>query len=299
LKESEKNMNYETIKYEVNDKILTITLNRPDRLNAFTGQMMNDLISAFDSASKDDEIRVVIVTGEGRGFCAGADLGAGEATFNRDENPRAKKSDDEENLEWLRDGGGRTTLAIYDCSKPIIAAINGPAVGVGVTMTLPMDIRLASEEAKFGFVFARRGLVPEAASSWFLPRIVGISKSLEWTFSGKVFNAEEALEGGLIRSIHSKDSLLDEAKSIAKEIIENTSPVSVSMTRQMLWKMLGADHPMEAHKIDSRAIYELGKGDDTKEGVNSFLEKRAPDFPSKVSKDMPDFYPWWEEKEFK
>jgi len=292
-------MNFETIKYEVKDKILTITLNRPDRLNAFTGQMMNDLISAFDSASNDDEVRVVIVTGEGRGFCAGADLGAGEATFNRDENPRAKKTDDEENLEWLRDGGGRTTLAIYDCSKPIIAAINGPAVGVGVTMTLPMDIRLASDEAKFGFVFARRGLVPEAASSWFLPRIVGISKSLEWTFSGKVFDAEEALKGGLIRSVHSKDSLLDEAKKIANEIIENTSPVSVSMTRQMLWKMLGADHPMEAHKVDSRAIYELGKGEDTKEGVNSFLEKRPPEFPSKVSKDMPDFYPWWDEKEFK
>ena len=292
-------MKFETIKYEVKGKILTITLNRPDRLNAFTGQMMNDLISAFDSASNDDEVRVVIVTGEGRGFCAGADLGAGEATFNRDENPRAKKTDDKENLEWLRDGGGRTTLAIYDCSKPIIAAINGPAVGVGVTMTLPMDIRLASEEAKFGFVFARRGLVPEAASSWFLPRIVGISKSLEWTFSGKVFDAEEALNGGLIRSIHSKDSLLDEAKKIANEIIENTSPVSVSMTRQMLWKMLGADHPMEAHKVDSRAIYELGKGEDTKEGVNSFLEKRPPEFPSKVSKDMPDFYPWWDEKEFK
>ena len=292
-------MNFETIKYEVKDKILTITLNRPDRLNAFTGQMMNDLISAFDSASNDDEVRVVIVTGEGRGFCAGADLGAGEATFNRDKNPRAKKTDDKDNLEWLRDGGGRTTLAIYDCSKPIIAAINGPAVGVGVTMTLPMDIRLASEEAKFGFVFARRGLVPEAASSWFLPRIVGISKSLEWTFSGKVFDAEEALNGGLIRSIHSKDSLLNEAKKIANEIIENTSPVSVSMTRQMLWKMLGADHPMEAHKVDSRAIYELGKGEDTKEGVNSFLEKRPPEFPSKVSKDMPDFYPWWDEKEFK
>ena len=292
-------MKFETIKYEVKDKILTITLNRPDRLNAFTGQMMNDLISAFNSASNDDEVRVVIVTGEGRGFCAGADLGAGEATFNRDESPRTKKTDDEENLEWLRDGGGRTTLAIYDCSKPIIAAINGPAVGVGVTMTLPMDIRLASEEAKFGFVFARRGLVPEAASSWFLPRIVGISKSLEWTFSGKVFNAEEALDGGLIRSIHSKDSLMDEAKKIANEIIENTSPVSVSMTRQMLWKMLGADHPMEAHKVDSSAIYELGKGEDTKEGVNSFLEKRPPEFPSKVSKDMPDFYPWWDEKEFK
>ncbi len=292
-------MNFETIKYEVKDKILTITLNRPDRLNAFTGQMMNDLISAFDLASNDDEVRVVIVTGEGRGFCAGADLGAGEATFNRDENPRAKKTDDEENLEWLRDGGGRTTLAIYDCSKPIIAAINGPAVGVGVTMTLPMDIRLASHEARFGFVFARRGLVPEAASSWFLPRIVGISKSLEWTFSGKVFNAEEALDGGLIRSIHPQDSLMDEAKKIANEIIENTSPVSVSITRQMLWKMLGADHPMEAHKVDSRAIYELGKGEDTKEGVNSFLEKRPPQFPSKVSKDMPDFYPWWDEKEFK
>ena len=292
-------MNFETIKYEVKEKILTITLNRPDRLNAFTGQMMNDLISAFDSASNDDEVRVVIVTGEGRGFCAGADLGAGEATFNRDENPRVKKTEDVDDLEWLRDGGGRTTLAIYDCSKPIIAAINGPAVGVGVTMTLPMDIRLASEEAKFGFVFARRGLVPEAASSWFLPRIVGISKSLEWTFSGKVFDAEEALKGGLIRSIHSKDSLLGEAKKIANEIIENTSPVSVSMTRQMLWKMLGADHPMEAHKVDSRAIYELGKGEDTKEGVNSFLEKRPPEFPSKVSKDMPNFYPWWDEKEFK
>ena len=291
-------MKFETIKYEVKDKILTITLNRPDRLNAFTGQMMNDLISAFDSASNDDEVRVVIVTGEGRGFCAGADLGAGEATFNRDENPRAKKTDDKENLEWLRDGGGRTTLAIYDCSKPIIAAINGPAVGVGVTMTLPMDIRLASEEAKFGFVFARRGLVPEAASSWFLPRIVGISKSLEWTFSGKVFDAEEALNGGLIRSIHSKDSLLDEAKKIANEIIENTSPVSVSMTRQMLWKMLGADHPMEAHKVDSRFIYELGRGDDAKEGVNSFLEKRLPEFPNKVSEDMPEYYPWWDEKKF-
>tara|TARA_B100000131_G_scaffold122946_1_gene120048 strand:+ start:810 stop:1688 length:879 start_codon:yes stop_codon:yes gene_type:complete len=292
-------MNYETIKYEINDKILTITLNRPDRLNAFTGQMMNDLISAFDSASKDDEVRVIIVTGEGRGFCAGADLAAGEATFNRDKNPRAEKTEDEENLEWLRDGGGRTTLAIYDCSKPIIAAINGPAVGVGVTMTLPMDIRLASEDAKFGFVFARRGLVPEAASSWFLPRIVGISKSLEWTFSGKVFDAKEALNGGLVRSIHPKDTLMDEAKNIANEIIENTSPVSVSMTRQMLWKMLGADHPMEAHKVDSRAIYELGKGEDTKEGVNSFLEKRPPEFPSKVSKDMPDFYPWWDEKKFK
>ena len=198
----------------------------------------------------------------------------------------------------MRDGGGRTTLAIYDCPKPVIAAINGPAVGVGVTMTLPMDIRLASEDAKFGFVFARRGLVPEAASSWFLPRLVGISKALEWTYSGRVFSAKEALEGGLVRSVHKPEELLEEAKNIANEIIQNTSSISVSLTRQMLWKMLGADHPMEAHKVDSRFIYELGRGDDAKEGVNSFLEKREPDFPNKVSKDMPEHYPWWDEKKF-
>jgi enoyl-CoA hydratase/carnithine racemase len=261
--------------------------------------MMDELILAFKEAGQDDEVRVIIVTGAGRGFCAGADLGAGGATFNRDENPRSPKTEDKENLEWIRDGGGRTTLAIYDCPKPIIAAINGPAVGVGVTMTLPMDIRLASDKARFGFVFARRGLVPEAASSWFLPRIVGISKALEWTYSGRVFPAQEALEGGLVRSIHAEEDLLNIAKQLASEIIENTSPVSISMTRHMLWKMLGADHPMEAHKVDSRAIYELGKSKDVEEGVNSFLEKRSPNFPSKVSKDMPEFYPWWEPKEFK
>jgi len=292
-------MNFETILYELEEKILTITLNRPDRLNAFTGQMMDELILAFKEAGQDDEVRVIIVTGAARGFCAGADLGAGGATFNRDENPRSPKTEDKENLEWIRDGGGRTTLAIYDCPKPIIAAINGPAVGVGVTMTLPMDIRLASDKARFGFVFARRGLVPEAASSWFLPRIVGISKALEWTYSGRVFPAQEALEGGLVRSIHAEEDLLNIAKQLASEIIENTSPVSISMTRHMLWKMLGADHPMEAHKVDSRAIYELGKSKDVEEGVNSFLEKRSPNFPSKVSKDMPGFYPWWEPKEFK
>ena len=292
-------MNFETILYELEEKILTITLNRPDRLNAFTGQMMDELILAFKEAGQDDEVRVIIVTGAARGFCAGADLGAGGATFNRDENPRSPKTEDKENLEWIRDGGGRTTLAIYDCPKPIIAAINGPAVGVGVTMTLAMDIRLASDKARFGFVFARRGLVPEAASSWFLPRIVGISKALEWTYSGRVFPAQEALEGGLVRSIHAEEDLLNIAKQLASEIIENTSPVSISMTRHMLWKMLGADHPMEAHKVDSRAIYELGKSKDVEEGVNSFLEKRSPNFPSKVSKDMPKFYPWWEPKEFK
>ena len=292
-------MEFKTILYKKENQILTITLNRPERLNAFTGQMMDDLITAFDKAGKDDDIRVVVVTGAGRGFCAGADLGAGADTFNRDvRDNKDQRPIKGKNLEWLRDGGGRTTLAIYECPKPIIAAINGPAVGVGVTMTLPMDIRLASDKARFGLVFARRGLVPEAASSWFLPRIVGISKALEWTYSGKVFSPEEALSGGLIRSVHSSEELLEEAYKISNEIIENTSAVSVALTRQMLWKMLGADHPMEAHKVDSRAIYALGKGEDAKEGVNSFLEKRTPEFPNKVSDDMPDFFPWWKDRKF-
>jgi enoyl-CoA hydratase/carnithine racemase len=261
--------------------------------------MMDELISAFDNAGKDDEVRIIIVTGAGRGFCAGADLSSGSNTFNRDvRNNKGDETDHKKDPEWMRDGGGRTTLSIFDCPKPIIAAINGPAVGVGVTMTLPMDIRLASEDAKFGFVFARRGLVPEAASSWFLPRLVGISKALEWTYSGKVFSAQEAKEGGLIRSVHKPEELLEEAKLIANEIIQNTSSVSVSLTRQMLWRMLGADHLMEAHKVDSRFIYELGRGDDAKEGVTSFLEKRPPEFPNKVSKDMPEYYPWWDEKKF-
>ena len=293
-------MEFETILYEIKDKVLTVTLNRPDRLNAFTGQMMDDLIEAFDKAGKDDDVRVIIVTGAGRGFCAGADLGAGANTFNREvRNNRGETDGIKDNPEWMRDGGGRTTLAIFDCPKPIIAAFNGPAVGVGVTMTLPMDIRIASEEARFGFVFARRGLVPEAASSWFLPRIVGISKALEWTFSGKVFSAEEAKDGGLIRSVHPANKLMDEAYKLAQEIIDNTSPVSVALTRQMLWKMLGADHHMEAHKVDSRLIYELGKAEDVKEGVKSFLEKRSPKFPSKVSRDMPKFFPWWKNRKFK
>ena len=293
-------MKFECILYEVKNKVLTIILNRPERLNAYTGQMQTDLIEAFDKAGKDDDIRVIIVTGAGRGFCAGADLGAGGNTFNREvRNNKGETEGIKDDPEWMRDGGGRTTLAIFDCPKPVIAAFNGPAVGVGVTMTLPMDIRIASEEAKFGFVFARRGLVPEAASSWFLPRVVGINKALEWTFSGRVFSPEEAKEGGLIRSIHPANELLEEANKIAQEIVENTSPVSVAMTRQMLWKLLGADHPMEAHKVDSRAIYELGQGGDAKEGVESFLEKRSPEFPSKVSKDMPEFFPWWEERKFK
>ena len=299
-------MTYKAILYEVEDNILTITLNRPDRLNAYNVDMQNDLITAFNEADKDDDVKAIIVTGAGRGFCAGADLSAGAATFDfekRDDrsNKKAAISKDGK-IDWsnpgVRDGGGLVTLRIFDCLKPVISACNGPAVGVGITMQLAMDIRLASDQARYGFVFARRGLVPEAASSWFLPRIVGISKALEWTYSGKVFSPEEALSGGLIRSVHSSEELLEEAYKISNEIIENTSAVSVALTRQMLWKMLGADHPMEAHKVDSRAIYALGKGEDAKEGVNSFLEKRTPEFPNKVSEDMPEFFPWWEDRKF-
>ncbi|MEQ8267575.1 MAG: crotonase/enoyl-CoA hydratase family protein [Parvibaculum sp.] len=301
-------MAYETIKYEVADNILTLTLNRPDKLNAFTGQMMFEMIDAFDKADADDNVRAIIVTGEGRAFCAGADLSAGAKTFDyaeREDRPEKANTPVMANgeIDWshesVRDGGGRLTLRIFESLKPVIGAINGPAVGVGVTMQLPMDIRLASDNAKFGFVFARRGIVPEACSSYFLPRVVGISQALEWTYSGRVFGAEEALKGGLVRSLHKPDELLPAARALAKEIVDNTAQVSVALTRQMLWRMLGADHPMEAHKIDSRAIYARGASADAKEGVMSFLEKRPATYPCTVSKDMPSFYPWWEERKYK
>ncbi|MEW6091833.1 crotonase/enoyl-CoA hydratase family protein [Parvibaculum sp.] len=300
-------MAYETIKYEVKDNILTLTLHRPDKLNAFTGQMMFEMIDAFDKADADDNVRAIIVTGEGRAFCAGADLSAGAKTFDyaaREDRPEKANTPVMANgdIDWshesVRDGGGRLTLRIFESLKPVIGAINGPAVGVGVTMQLPMDIRLASENAKFGFVFARRGIVPEACSSYFLPRVVGISQALEWTYTGRVFGAEEALKGGLVRSIHKPDDLLPAARELAREIVDNTAAVSVSLTRQMLWRMLGADHPMEAHKIDSRAIYARGASADAKEGVMSFLEKRAANYPCKVSQDMPSFFPWWEERKY-
>ncbi|MDX5367568.1 MAG: crotonase/enoyl-CoA hydratase family protein [Alphaproteobacteria bacterium] len=300
-------MAYETIKYEVKDNILTLTLHRPDKLNAFTGQMMFEMIDAFDKADADDNVRAIIVTGEGRAFCAGADLSAGAKTFDyaaREDRPEKANTPVMANgdIDWshesVRDGGGRLTLRIFESLKPVIGAINGPAVGVGVTMQLPMDIRLASENAKFGFVFARRGIVPEACSSYFLPRVVGISQALEWTYSGRVFGAEEALKGGLVRSIHKAEDLLPAARELAKEIVDNTAAVSVSLTRQMLWRMLGADHPMEAHKIDSRAIYARGASADAKEGVMSFLEKRPANYPCTVSKDMPSFFPWWEERKY-
>ena len=284
---------YKELLYEVDGPVLTITLNRPDKLNAFTFTMMNELIDAFDQADADDDVRAIIITGAGRGFCAGADLAAGDSTFDyRD------TSGNEARLEDARDGGGLVTLRIFESKKPVIAAVNGPAVGVGVTMTLAMDVRLASEEARFGFVFARRGLVPEAASSWFLPRVVGIGQAMEWVMTGRVFPASEALAGRLVRSLHPPDQLLPAARALALEIAENTSPTSVALSRHMLWRMLGADHPMEAHKIDSRIIWERGRTADAREGVTAFLEKRPAEFPMKVTADMGSFFPWWEERRF-
>src|SRR5438477_10654203 len=284
---------YQEILYDVDGPVVTVTLNRPDKLNAFTFTMMMELIDAFDQADADDDVRAVIVTGAGRGFCAGADLAAGDGTFDyRD------TSGNEARLEDARDGGGLVTLRSFESKKPVIAAVNGPAVGVGVTMTLAMDVRLASEEARFGFVFARRGLVPEAASSWFLPRVVGIGQAMEWVMTGRVFPAAEALAGGLVRSLHPPDDLLPAARALASEIAEHTSPVSLALSRQMLWRMLGADHPMEAHKVDSRAIFDRGRSADAREGVTSFLEKRPARFTMNVSSDMPPFFPWWEERPF-
>ena len=278
-------MEYTQILFEVEAGVATITLNRPDKLNAFTTRMMRELIDAFDRVDADDEIRAVIVTGAGRAFCAGADLSAGGATF-------AKGGSDEQTAAGVpRDGGGMVSLRIFECLKPVIAAINGPAVGVGITMTLPMDFRLASTSAKIGFVFSRRGIVPEACSSWFLPRLVGISQALEWCYTGRVFAADEALEGGLVRSVHQPDELLPAARALAAEIVENAAPVSVALTRRMLWAMLTADHPMEAHRVDSRGILERGRSADVREGVESFLEKRPAVFTDRVSDGLPDIFP--------
>ena len=291
-------MDYDEIAYEVEDRIATITLDRPDKLNAFTARMMFEMIDAFDRVDADDDVRAVIVTGAGRGFCAGADLASGADTFNYEERPDRAEQVQGDDISRIRDGGGRLTLRIYECLKPVIAAINGPAVGVGATMTLPMDIRMASTTAKMGFVFARRGLVTEACSSWFLPRVVGMSRALEWTFSGRVFPIADAHEAGLIRSLHAPDELLPAARELATEIAENTSAISVAAMRQMLWRMVGADHPMEAHKVDSRLIWQLGKSPDVAEGVMSFLEKRPPAFTMRPSEDLPDAMPWWEERRF-
>ncbi len=290
--------NFETILYSVEDGIATITLNRPDKMNAFTTQMRDEMIAAFDRTDADDAVRVVIVTGAGdRAFCAGADLSKGGATFDY---ASRKESGREENLVngVYRDGGGMTTLRIYKSLKPVIGAINGAAVGIGVTMQLPMDIRMASTTARFGFVFSRRGIVPEAASSYFLSKVVGMQTALEWCYTGRVFDAQEAKEHGLVRSLHAPDELLPAARALAREIADNTAPVSVALTRQMLWRMAAADDPMRAHRVDSRAIQSRGQSADAKEGVSSFLEKRKPVYPCRVSSDMPEFFPWWDELPF-
>ena len=280
------------ILYDVANGVATITLNRPEKMNAFTNVMMEEMCSAFDRVDADDEVRAVIVTGSGdRAFCAGADLtpDSGGQVF------ASGSAVEELSDERVRDSGGRLTLRIFQCTKPVIAAVNGAAVGIGATMQLAMDIRLASDAARFGFVFARRGIVPEAASSWFLPKIVGISQALEWCMTGRVFGAAEALAGGLVRSVHAPADLLAEAMKLAREIADHTSPVSVAMTRAMLWRLSAEAHPMDAHRIDSRAIYRRSRSGDAQEGIASFLEKRAPSYPDKVSTDLPDFFPWWDE----
>src|SRR5438094_8330172 len=281
-------MVYEQILHEVVDGVLTITLHRPEKLNAFTPTMMRELIDAFDRADADDAVRAVIVTGAGRAFCAGADLSGGGGTF--DNTAR-------DTLETHRDGGGLVALRIFESKKPVIAAINGPAVGVGITMTLPMDVRLASTEARIGFVFARRGIVPEACSSWFLPRVVGISQAAEWTYTGRVFSAEEARAGGLVSRVLEPDALLPAARALACEIADQTSAVSVALVRHLLWRMLGADHPRAAHRLASLGMWYTGRSADAREGIASFLEKRAPRFTGRPSKDMPPFYPWWTDAE--
>ncbi len=274
---------------ELADRVLTITLNRPERLNAWTGQMGGELMAAFDRSDADDEVRVVIVTGAGRGFCAGADLGSGGDTF--DYNKRAPDGPQ-------RDNGGQFTLRVFQSKKPVIAAINGPAVGVGATMTLPMDVRLAADDARMGFVFARRGIIPEACSSWFLPRVVGISRAMEWVSTGRVFSAQEGLEGGLLRSLHPGGELLEAANELAREIAENTAPVSVALARQLMWRMLGAEHPMIAHRADSRGMVARGQSADAVEGITAFLEKRPAEFPDRVSQGLPEIMPSWQEPEF-
>jgi enoyl-CoA hydratase/carnithine racemase len=289
-------LDFTEIRYDVDGHVATITLDRPDRLNAYTRTMHEELIQAFDLADADDEVRAVIVTGEGRGFCAGADLERGGETF--DWRARAGMAE-EGGGDVPRDGGGMLTLRIFRSTKPVIAAINGPAVGVGITMTLPMDFRLAVAGAKIGFVFARRGIVPEAASSWFLPRIVGISQAMEWVATGRVFTAEEALAGRLVRSVHAADELLPAARALADEIADNAAPVSVAVARRLMWTMLGAAHPMEAHRADSRAMFARGQSEDAREGIAAFLEKRDADFPDRVSGGLPDMLPEWQEPEFR
>lgn len=293
-------MTFEFIRYELAGRIATIALARPEKLNAVNGAMVRELIAAFEAADADDAVRAVIVTGEGRAFCAGADLSRGSESFVAPGSDAFTGSDGRVDYsnEAIREVGGRLALVIYNLRKPVIAAINGAAAGLGATLILPMDIRIAAEEARFGFVFTRRGMVLETAASWFLPRIAGIAKSLEWCMSGRMVGAAEALQHGLVSAVVPQGELLAEANRLAREIADNAAPVSVALVRQMLWRGLGMAHPMEAHRIESRGIYTRARAADAGEGVRSFLEKRPPDFPDRVSTDMPDFYPWWSDPEY-
>ena len=290
MAEASKALDFENILYVVEDGILTITLNRPEMLNAFNGGMMRDILAAFDAADADDEVHAIIITGAGRGFCAGQDLSAGDKTWEG----HAERLEDAE----VGDGGGELARRLYRSLKPIIVAFNGPAVGVGITFTLAADVRMAAKNVKMGFVFAARGIVPEGCSSWFLPRLVGISKALEWCYSARVFRSEEALEAGLIRSIHEPDELMPAARELAREFVQNSSKVSNTVLRHMMWKMLGAPDPIHAHWVDTAGINALSTSPDAREGINAFLEKRQANFPGKVSEDLPAFFPWWEEPKF-
>lgn len=290
-------MKYQTLDWRVDAGILTLTLNRPEQMNAFTVQMAHELADAFGRASEDDAVRAIVVTGSGRAFCAGMDLSVSGNVFGLDDTQRPtvqdmhERFDDPEIVRGVRDTGGKVTLAIYDCKKPVIAAINGPAVGIGATMTLAMDIRLASQKARIGFVFGKIGIVPEAASSWFLPRLVGMQQALEWIYSADIFDAEEAQRGGLVKAVYAPDALLEEAYKLARKFTENRSPVSTAFIRQMLWRNSGLPSPLEAHRIDSLAVF-YTQLTDGKEGIRAFLDKRTPEFAGKASQ-MPPVYPWW------
>jgi len=291
-------MSYETIQWRVEDGILTLTLHRPEQLNAFTVQMMSELVSAFGRASEDDDVRAIVVTGAGRSFCAGMDLAVGaDNVFGIDGSlsptmaDMRDRFDDPDIQRGAREPGGKLALAIYECKKPVIAAINGPAVGIGATMTLAMDVRLASTKARIGFVFGKLGIVPEACSTWFLPRLVGMQQALEWLYSAEIFGADEALRGGLVKAVCSPETLLAEAYQLARRFTENRSPVSVALIRQMLWRNSAEAHPIEAHRTESLGVFYTSIADG-KEGVEAFLAKRAPQFSGKAS-EMPPFYPWW------
>jgi enoyl-CoA hydratase/carnithine racemase len=284
---------FQDIRYRVADRIATITLHRPDHLNAVTERMRDELIAAFDRVDADPDVGAVVVTGAGRAFCAGADVSGGAKTFDPLERGWAEEVED------FRDGGGLIALRIFACTKPVIAAVNGVAAGLGATMLLPMDIRVASATARFGFVFSRRGIVPEACATWFLPRVVGINRALEWAMTGRVFPATEAIDAGLVRSVHDDADLLSAAYALAREIIDNAAPVAVAMIRQMMWRLLGAAGPMDAHRVDSKINFYLGRSADVAEGIDAFLRKRPPIFPMRMPADAPASYPWWQEPDFR